>query len=483
MAALASRHRVSTLGAQESDKLQEILTTMEFLRGTSTDGKVTLSTDDINGVLDTLKLFRSMVHIDDLGNQLTGAEDFSEELGDSFLTEYSQQSANLAAKRESTKVVWKSAMRKATIQLAATDAIANAHLDDPAEYVNGIQRAIAMTIEDKVVAFEAATKLVKLGDWDFDMHDLAKLTGSKTLPAVAMTIFDGIHGMISSLKVDLISLCHYIVHISEKYDDKNPYHNSLHGADVGQSVYHFMRQKSWGSHFNSIETFGTIVASFVHDVGHTGMNNSFLVKTKNEIALRYNDQSPLENMHIAIAWEGLRTPYCNFVENMDEPMQSRFREVLIKTVLGTDNAFHFEHVNKLKELVFKGKAAGKNFRLDDSENRDLMLQLILHAADLSNPTKPWTVYKNWCDAIMEEFYLLGDLEEKAGLPVTHIFKRDTLVADVQLGFIKFLVRPFFQALGTIEGMTGGVKDMLKNIEANLQHWEKEKKDTVAAREK
>ena len=138
MAALASRHRVSTLGAQESDKLQEILTTMEFLRGTSTDGKVTLSTDDINGVLDTLKLFRSMVHIDDLGNQLTGAEDFSEELGDSFLTEYSQQSANLAAKRKSTKVVWKSAMRKATIQLAATDAIANAHLDDPAEYVNGI---------------------------------------------------------------------------------------------------------------------------------------------------------------------------------------------------------------------------------------------------------------------------------------------------------------------------------------------------------
>ena len=152
-------------------------------------------------------------------------------------------------------------------------------------------------------------------------------------------------------------------------------------------------------------------------------------------------------MHISIAWKSLKEPHCNFLESMSKTNQLRYRQVLIQTVLGTDNALHFEHVNKLKDLVLKGKTKGAEFHINDEEHRDLMLQLILHAADLSNPTKPMHVYKQWCDAIMEEFYDLGDREEKAGLPVTHIFKRATLKADVQIGFIKFLVRPFYKAMG------------------------------------
>ena len=37
--------------------------------------------------------------------------------------------------------------------------------------------------------------------------------------------------------------------------------------------------------------------------GHFAVNNSFLVATSHELALKYNDISPLENMHIATAFE------------------------------------------------------------------------------------------------------------------------------------------------------------------------------------
>lgn len=41
------------------------------------------------------------------------------------------------------------------------------------------------------------------------------------------------------------------------------------------------------------------MAALSHDVDHPGLNNGFLVNTLDEMALLYNDQSVLENHHVA----------------------------------------------------------------------------------------------------------------------------------------------------------------------------------------
>ena len=67
-----------------------------------------------------------------------------------------------------------------------------------------------------------------------------------------------------------------------------------------------------------IEIFSAVVGAFVHDVGHTGVNNNFLVQTGSQLALRFNDQSPLENMHVAIAFEAMKEEGCNLISKFTQ---------------------------------------------------------------------------------------------------------------------------------------------------------------------
>ena len=47
------------------------------------------------------------------------------------------------------------------------------------------------------------------------------------------------------------------------------------------------------------DAFAMLTASIIHDYRHPGVNNGFLMKTSHTIALRYNDESVLENFHVA----------------------------------------------------------------------------------------------------------------------------------------------------------------------------------------
>ena len=48
----------------------------------------------------------------------------------------------------------------------------------------------------------------------------------------------------------------------------------------------------------------------------------------------------------------------------------------------------------------------------------------MHCADLSNPTKPLYIYRQWADRIMEEFFLQGDLEREQGLDISPMCDRN-----------------------------------------------------------
>ena len=72
------------------------------------------------------------------------------------------------------------------------------------------------------------------------------------------------------------------------YHDTNPYHNSVHAADVTQAMHCFLQESKIGSHLTPLESMCALLAAVCHDLDHPGVNQNFLVSTKSHLAALYN---------------------------------------------------------------------------------------------------------------------------------------------------------------------------------------------------
>lgn len=59
----------------------------------------------------------------------------------------------------------------------------------------------------------------------------------------------------------------------------------------------------------------------IHDYEHGGFTNDFLVNCQDDLAIRYNDRSPLENHHLAAAFATMRQPEYNFLQPLSKPVR------------------------------------------------------------------------------------------------------------------------------------------------------------------
>ena len=55
--------------------------------------------------------------------------------------------------------------------------------------------------------------------------------------------------------------------------------------------------------FEPIDVLGMIIASVGHDMDHGGMNNAYLIRTKDPLSLIYNDHSVWENYHSSLLFQ------------------------------------------------------------------------------------------------------------------------------------------------------------------------------------
>lgn len=54
---------------------------------------------------------------------------------------------------------------------------------------------------------------------------------------------------------------------------------------------------------------------------------------------------------------------------------------------------------------------------------------MIHCADLSNPTKPLDLYRNWVDLVMSEFFMQGDKERQENLDISPMCDRHTATIE------------------------------------------------------
>ncbi|KAG8278228.1 Calcium/calmodulin-dependent 3',5'-cyclic nucleotide phosphodiesterase 1C [Homalodisca vitripennis] len=213
----------------------------------------------------------------------------------------------------------------------------------------------------------------------------------------------------------------------------NPYHNNLHAADVAQTVHYMLCQTGLMNWMTDLEIFATLIAALIHDYEHTGTTNNFHVMSGTDTALLYNDKAVLENHHLSASFRVLKEDDCNILQNMSREEYREFRSLVIETVLATDMSCHFHQLKNMKNLLSLQ---------EPSIDKAKALSLVLHCCDISHPAKKWDLHFQWTSQLLEEFFLQGDKEKELGLPFSPLCDRkNTLVAESQIGFIDFIVDP------------------------------------------
>ncbi|CAH8571833.1 unnamed protein product [Schistosoma mattheei] len=154
--------------------------------------------------------------------------------------------------------------------------------------------------------------------------------------------------------------------------------------------------------------------------------------------------------------------------------------MVIALVLSTDMSKHMSLLADLKTTVEKQKAfQGNVINLDSYSARMQILECIIHAADLSNPTKPLKIYQEWVSRIMEEMFRQGDQEKQFGIEISPMCDRETAcIYSTQIGFIDYIVYPLWETMAEL--LHPGVQVLMDNI-ANNRNWyvnakEKEEKE-------
>src|SRR5580693_4288012 len=98
-------------------------------------------------------------------------------------------------------------------------------------------------------------------------------------------------------------------------------------------------------------------------------------------------------------------------------------------VLATDMSKHMSLLADLKTMVESKKVAGQGLILEKYNDRLQVLQSMIHLADLSNPTKPIDLYRQWNQRILEEYWRQGDTEREMGLEISPMCDRHTISVE------------------------------------------------------
>jgi hypothetical protein len=248
----------------------------------------------------------------------------------------------------------------------------------------------------------------------------------------------------------------FVYEIAKGYHRENPYHTDLHAADMLQSIFTYNLYSKFQVILNlsDIDLLSIFVSAIIHDYGHPGLNNNYLIRTKDNLSIKYNDISVLENYHVSEAFNIiLKKQDNNILSNLSDDDYKLCRKNIIECVLGTDMTLHNKQYQTFKirlqtENIKKGEGLEQFLLRQDPINlynlKLEFLSFIIHAADISNPTKPLPIYREWAQRCVEEFFKQGDLEKKLGLPISFNCDRNTVsLPKSQLGFMDAIVSPLF----------------------------------------
>jgi hypothetical protein len=266
--------------------------------------------------------------------------------------------------------------------------------------------------------------------------------------------------------------------VSNNYISSVLYHNSLHGADVTQTVSLYFINSNAEEILDTkvIDILSIIISSIGHDIGHPGLTNNFQINASSDMAITYNDISCLENYHTSKLFKILLTPENNIFDKLPMMDYKTIRKRIISMILATDMANHGKIISVISAKLIENKNKDK-IELISSNNpttkfneQQAVLDFFVHSADLAHNTKLFSISLQWVELLSNEFWKQGDREKELGFPISFLCDRNNVdVPKSQVGFIKAFIIPVFDVVNIMFPQLAFFKENALN---NVKMWSK-----------
>ena len=316
-------------------------------------------------------------------------------------------------------------------------------------------------------------------DKDFNIFELKEKVGYKNVLPIMCHIIMKTLGLYDPKIISIKKIDSFLYSISDNYKETTLYHNSLHGADVTQSICIYFLNSNAEEILEAtvLDLLSMIVSAMGHDLGHPGYNNNFHVNAMTDLALTYNDASCLENYHTSLLFRILKKEENNILEKLSTQNYKSIRKRMISQILATDMANHGEVVSLIKAKIKASEEEGLNrFNLLSGnektkfDEQQILLNYMTHAADLGHNCKKFKISLQWVELLCEEFWMQGDTEKKKGIPVSFLCDRDKIdVPSSQVGFLRGFVVTTFDCLIK---MFPSLSYTMDNAKENIKEWSK-----------
>lgn len=301
---------------------------------------------------------------------------------------------------------------------------------------------------------------VAISDWtSFDVFELEERTDGHSLRFVFLALLEN-----SELLrlVDAPRLESFLEEIERLYTARgNPYHTSMHAADVVATVATMMKLDSCSfTAFCDWELLSLLIACAGHDVGHQGVTNAYHARLKTDWYKRYasgeNKEESVNSInelaHADITLSLMRQDRYDFLHGMEADKKRKVLEYIEKMILQTDITWHTDVCDRF------ASACRKSSEDWTEADRVQILSGLLHFADVSNPGRPWKLCKRWAELLHDE--TLRERERIASHaianhgPVTeasdaHVNGHAASVASSQVAFIKLTILPFCEQVSLV----------------------------------
>eukprot|EP00232_Nephroselmis_pyriformis_P009061 CAMPEP_0182894718 /NCGR_PEP_ID=MMETSP0034_2-20130328/25241_1 /TAXON_ID=156128 /ORGANISM="Nephroselmis pyriformis, Strain CCMP717" /LENGTH=389 /DNA_ID=CAMNT_0025028507 /DNA_START=9 /DNA_END=1178 /DNA_ORIENTATION=- len=329
--------------------------------------------------------------------------------------------------------------------------------------------------------------------WFFDAFRVEDLAGGATVSTLTFWLLVRC-GAVKELGLKPEKLMAYLRAMEPKYAG-NPYHNGTHAADVAHSMYALMVRGGVIERLGlgKFELLACVFSAAIHDYDHRGVNNDFLVRSADDLAMRYNDCSPMENHHLSASFLLMREPGCDFLAELSGDKRLKFREMVISLVLSTDMKRHFNIEKAYKDTVLgaapdeasgAGGASSSGWVTGLPEaSKTTAMQVALKLADVGCMASEAHIMDQWVKLLEEEMFCQGDREKREGMQVSSLMDRTDLKTGGSAGpvrtlnFYSLFILPL--ASSFLEAFPGG-ESFNAHIRANFELWQKRAEELNAA---